>query len=89
MTNQFFNFCLVICLSRFRLLGASWIDPDTPSESRTTKAAYSKDKRKYELVFSDEFEQDGRNFNDGNDPRWTSLNKNDCEYLHFLFCSRK
>jgi len=29
-------------------------------------------------VFSDEFEQDGRKFNDGSDPRWTALNKNDC-----------
>lgn len=87
MTNRFCNwtFYLVVCLSTFRPLGASWIDPDTPSESRTTKSAYSKDKRKYELVFSDEFEQDGRNFNDGNDPRWTSLNKNDYtnEAMHF------
>jgi len=79
MTNRFFNLflCLLTCLSTFHPLGASWIDPDTPSESRTTKSVYSKDKRQFELVFSDEFEQDGRNFNDGNDPRWTALNKND------------
>ena len=29
-------------------------------------------------VFSDEFEQDGRTFHDGNDPRWTAIHKNDC-----------
>jgi beta-glucan synthesis-associated protein KRE6 len=28
-------------------------------------------------VFSDEFEQDGRTFHDGRDPRWTAINKND------------
>ena len=31
-------------------------------------------------VFSDEFEQDGRQFEDGADPRWTAIDKNDCEY---------
>ena len=30
-------------------------------------------------VFSDEFEQDGRTFHDGQDPRWTAINKNDCK----------
>ena len=30
-------------------------------------------------VFSDEFEQDGRSFEDGADPRWTAIDKNDCE----------
>ena len=32
-------------------------------------------------VFSDEFEQDGRTFHDGRDPRWTALNKNDCKKI--------
>ena len=32
-------------------------------------------------VFSDEFEQDGRTFHDGTDPRWTAINKNDCTYM--------
>ena len=32
-------------------------------------------------VFSDEFEQEGRTFHDGNDPRWTALNKNDCKMM--------
>lgn len=30
-------------------------------------------------VFSDEFEQDGRTFEDGADPRWTAIDKNDCK----------
>ena len=30
-------------------------------------------------VFSDEFEQDGRTFQDGKDPRWTAIHKNDCK----------
>jgi beta-glucan synthesis-associated protein KRE6 len=29
-------------------------------------------------VFSDEFEQKGRQFHDGTDPRWTAISKNDC-----------
>jgi hypothetical protein len=32
-------------------------------------------------VFSDEFEQEGRTFHDGNDPRWTAINKNDCKRM--------
>lgn len=32
-------------------------------------------------VFSDEFEQDGRTFEDGADPRWTAIDKNDCKDL--------
>ena len=32
-------------------------------------------------VFSDEFEVQGRTFHDGNDPRWTAINKNDCKFV--------
>ncbi len=35
-------------------------------------------------VFSDEFEQDGRSFEDGADPRWTAIDKNDCEFPHVV-----
>lgn len=31
-------------------------------------------------VFSDEFETEGRSFADGEDSRWTALDKNDCKY---------
>lgn len=69
----------------FRVLEASWVDPDTPYKARSTKALFSDDTREYELVFSDEFEQEGRSFGDGNDPRWTAIRKNDYtnEALHF------
>ncbi|CAM9199215.1 unnamed protein product [Discosporangium mesarthrocarpum] len=43
------------------------------------------DPRDFELVFSDEFNRGGRKFNDGKDPRWTAVNKNDYTNaaLHF------
>lgn len=64
---------------------AGWVDPDSPKEALTTTSHYAEDKREYVLVFSDEFEQDGRSFEDGGDPRWTALDKNDYtnEALHF------
>jgi hypothetical protein len=31
-------------------------------------------------VFSDEFDQDGRTFVDGHDPRWNAIHKNDCTF---------
>ncbi|CAJ1969106.1 unnamed protein product [Cylindrotheca closterium] len=63
----------------------SWVDPDTPEEAQATVPLSPLDNRTYELVFSDEFEQDNRTFHDGNDPRWTALNKNDYTNaaLHF------
>ena len=33
--------------------------------------------RVYDLVFSDEFNVAGRSLHDGNDPRWTAMNKDD------------
>mmetsp|Transcript_40583 Transcript_40583/g.85189 ORF Transcript_40583/g.85189 Transcript_40583/m.85189 type:complete len:628 (+) Transcript_40583:141-2024(+) len=64
---------------------AGWIDPDSPDEAFSTTSHYAEDTREYELVFSDEFEQDGRSFDDGSDPRWTAIDKNDYtnEALHF------
>lgn len=58
---------------------ASWVDPDTPEKYWTSRSSDKWDQRSYNLVFSDEFERDGRTFHDGNDPRWTAINKNDCE----------
>ena len=52
-----------------------WIDPDTSiSEKFVTSFV---DKRVYEIVFSDEFNKDGRFFNDGYDPKWTAMDKDD------------
>lgn len=54
-----------------------WIDPDSPPQAYTIPALVPGDHRDYHLVFSDEFDQDGRTFEDGADPRWTALHKND------------
>ncbi|TIA94036.1 hypothetical protein E3P81_00471 [Wallemia ichthyophaga] len=43
------------------------IDPDT-HEDFYTRQGFGNDTRKYQLVFSDEFEQDGRTFAEGEDP---------------------
>jgi beta-glucanase (GH16 family) len=43
------------------------VDPATPSDAHTRKGF---DGESYSLVFSDEFEQDGRTFYPGDDPFW-------------------
>lgn len=69
-----------LILSMFGLIASGgWIDEDTPVEYR--KTASFVDGESYELVFSDEFEVEGRKFNDGEDTRWTSIDKND--YTNF------
>lgn len=47
----------------------SWVDPETPASARSTVGM---DGRALSLVFSDEFEDVGRVFQDGADTRWTS-----------------
>lgn len=59
-----------------------WIDPDTPQNARKVvsypELPFRNDQeREFDLVFSDEFETDGRTMNDGQDPRWTALNSDD------------
>ncbi|KAF9920898.1 hypothetical protein FBU30_009133 [Linnemannia zychae] len=46
------------------------IDPDTPLEKRTTVA---KNGQLWDLVFSDEFNRDGRGFGPGQDPHWEAM----------------
>lgn len=60
--------CYITCRS-------GWIDPDTVKSAHST-ASYV-DGRPHKLVFSDEFNAEGRYFRDGEDPRWTSINKDD------------
>ena len=50
----------------------SLIDPDTPEGAKTRKGAF--DGSTLTLVFSDEFNQDGRTFYEGDDPYWTAPN---------------
>lgn len=66
---------VLVLLLRTASVGGGWVDPDSKSESLLTTSLVSG--REYELVFSDEFEVDGRTFDDGHDPRWTALHKND------------
>ena len=54
-----------------------WVDPDTPTEARFSSSLSPDDARTYALVFSDEFDVNGRTFRDGQDPRWTAVNKDD------------
>jgi Beta-glucan synthesis-associated protein SKN1/KRE6/Sbg1 len=66
----------------FEKENSPWIDPDTPLEARTIRSLPSTgfvndQERDFHLVFSDEFEVDGRTMHDGRDPRWTALHQDD------------
>ncbi|KAG0260485.1 hypothetical protein BGZ95_004442, partial [Linnemannia exigua] len=50
---------------------AMMVDPDTPEEKKMTVA---KDGQPWDLVFSDEFNQDGRGFGPGQDSHWEAVN---------------
>ena len=79
------SLCIMMLLMIFNFnVHGSWVDPDTVEYHRTIRSLHEDDVRPYQLVFSDEFEKDGRIFNDGNDPRWTALNKNDCKFFVFV-----
>jgi len=91
-------FSLVTVLINHRV-SSGWIDPDTPKEAYTIQgleiyqpkntsrpARTAKRKGKvYELVFSDEFNVANRSFDDGHDPKWTAMDKNDYtnDALHY------
>ena len=55
------------------------IDPDTPRENYTLASTYTKavdadgNPKKFQLVFSDEFNTDGRSFYPGEDPFWEAV----------------
>lgn len=50
---------------------SEWVDIDTPAAACSSTS--QRDGTPLKLVFSDEFEQDGRTFYDGEDARWTAL----------------
>ena len=52
------------------------IDKDTPAEAYTKKPYTSQDE--YVLVFSDEFNTDGRTFYPGDDPFWEAVDLHYC-----------
>ncbi|KAJ1032390.1 hypothetical protein NDA16_000417 [Ustilago loliicola] len=53
-------------------VGRSLVDPDTPDDVRTRRTLDGTN-RKMNLVFSDEFNRDGRSFYPGDDPFWTAM----------------
>lgn len=58
-----------------RSVSGGWVDADTPEN--VTQTISLVDGKDYFLVMSDEFEKSGRSFEDGQDPKWTSINRND------------
>ena len=63
----------------------SFVDPDTEKEHRNRLI----ENKNWELVFSDEFNAEGRKFYDGYDSRWTAIDKNDNtnKALHYFNAS--
>mmetsp|Transcript_32743 Transcript_32743/g.49343 ORF Transcript_32743/g.49343 Transcript_32743/m.49343 type:complete len:644 (+) Transcript_32743:149-2080(+) len=59
----------------------------SPSEMPSTypTSTPTQSYKEFKIVFSDEFNTPGRSFADGNDPRWTALDKNDYtnDALHY------
>ncbi|SAM75074.1 probable KRE6-glucan synthase subunit [Ustilago bromivora] len=53
-------------------IGRSLVDPDTPDNVKTRNTLDGTN-RKMNLVFSDEFNRDGRSFYPGDDPFWTAM----------------
>lgn len=76
MTKRDFLLLSILC-HLTPLVASNWIDPDTPKDAYKIRPLAFEDGREFDLVFSDEFAVDGRTFRDGEDPRWTALNKND------------
>jgi hypothetical protein len=78
-------FCILVYFSNFALGG--WIDPDTDNTFFQTKSL--NDGRVHHLVFSDEFNIDNRKFDDGSDPKWTAINKDDYTNFALQYYSSK
>jgi beta-glucanase (GH16 family) len=74
MDTTIFRALLLTFIFKY-LVYSSWIDPDTPQSKLKLKSFT--DGEYYELVMSDEFNKDGRQFKDGYDPTWTAIDKSD------------
>lgn len=68
-------------------MSGNWglIDPDTP-HSAYTKLAYSDSTTEYQLIFSDEFNVDGRSFYPGDDPYWEAVDLHYWQVRHYTPC---
>ena len=64
---------------------ANWTDYPSLSPSESPTIMPTDATKTFQLVFSDEFNTPGRTFEDGSDPRWTALDKNDYtnDALHY------
>jgi beta-glucanase (GH16 family) len=67
--------CHVALQQRHGVAHGGWVDPDTRERDKTIRSFT--DRHEHKLVFSDEFNVDGRTFHDGRDPRWTAMDKDD------------
>lgn len=85
LSSALVSFSILLASLLPHTVESGWIDPDTPSKFNSTVPHTKHDLREYALVFSDEFETEGRSFADGQDPRWTAIDKNDYtnNALHF------
>lgn len=72
-SNFVYQSCITIT-SQIPEIPGNWglIDLDTPKEVYT-KPSYSDPKQEMQLVFSDEFNTDGRTFYPGDDPYWEAI----------------
>lgn len=75
---------LVLCISNLSILSAKemkgfagWVDPDTSTKHHTIKSLSRPDSDAYDIVMSDEFNREGREFIDGADPMWTGIDRSD------------
>ena len=69
--GQVIDFLTAYSYPRLSAIRTNLIDPDTPSSANSRKA---KDGSSWKLVFSDEFNAEGRTFYDGDDQFWTAPN---------------
>jgi hypothetical protein len=70
-----FVFFIFLSFCRLKSIEMGWVDPDTPEKVKKIHSYINS--RENQLVFSDEFNVEGRQFHDGHDPKWTSLHKDD------------
>jgi len=76
-------------LLSMRCCSGGWVDPDTPKKHTQTTSLRRPEAGTFDLVYSDEFEVAGRTFNDGHDPRWTAVEKNDYTNMALHFYKAK
>jgi len=74
-TNGGYNIGGINATGQIPALKGNWglIDSDTPSEAYT-RTSWADGRTRLQLVFSDEFNVDGRTFYPGDDPYWEAEN---------------